>query len=308
MTKKLFLLLILSILFITSSCIHFKSDATDVDKYWLPLDKNKTYVLTKSVFLIRVGSDAKTLALVPPSSADHSKFYSSPPYIDENSKTSDLADIEPIIKGTVGVIKKDTIIVPYKISKEMGFTFMVGFYSYPKRFLQIRSGPLTGVVVEAEDVLNWAPESYITEASAPIHETVMDDLQKDNAFRFSGKSKWNFIVMFLAGVGIFLLIFAVVDCLRCKDFSVKQKILWTVALCFGLLTFRFNWTDGSVDFRWFSFLFPFVSIGRPLIAGHYIFSLSFPVFLVVYLDKRFNLAKDDETYSKEESEGKTSGS
>ena len=45
MTKKLFLLLILSILFITSSCIHFKSDATDVDKYWLPLDKNKTYVL-----------------------------------------------------------------------------------------------------------------------------------------------------------------------------------------------------------------------------------------------------------------------
>jgi hypothetical protein len=308
MIKKIFLLLILSFLFITSSCIIFKSDATDVDKYWLPLDKNKTYVLTKSVFLTRVGSDAKTLALVPPSSAEHSRFYSSPPYIDENSKTPDLADIEPIIKGTVGVIKKDTIIVPYKISKEMGYSFMVGFFSYPKRFLQIRSGPLTGVVVEAEDVLNWAPELYVTEASPPIHDSVVEDLRKTNAFRFSGKSKWNFIVMFLAAAGIVLLILSIIHCFRRKDFSVKQKILWTVALCFGLLTFRFNWTDGSVDFKWFSFLFPFVSIGRPLIAGPYIFSFSLPVFLIVYLDKRFNLTKDDEKCSKEESERNASGS
>ncbi|MCP4213499.1 MAG: hypothetical protein GY765_02530, partial [bacterium] len=165
------------------------------------------------------------------------------------------------------------------------------FFFYSFRYMQIRSGPLTGVTVQVEDIDNWMPDNYLSEAPPTLHTTVRTELQDTNGFGFRGKSIWHFVVVVVFLVSFGIVLFCFFDCLRRKDLSVTRKISWLALLCLGVFSFTFNWTDGSINFKWFSWLYPFIGFSRQLSAGPYLFSFSFPVFMIYYLDLRFHLTE-----------------
>jgi hypothetical protein len=112
-------------------------------------------------------------------------------------------------------------------------------------------------------------------------------LETENAFTFSGKSWFHYIVFCLALLIPSFIIYAIVVCVRTK--IAKRKWLWLLFIAVGFFQLHLNWTTGAWSIQTFSFLLLGAGFMKAASATPLILSVAFPLGAVLFLAKRQSL-------------------
>ena len=107
-----------------------------------------------------------------------------------------------------------------------------------------------------------------------------------NAFTLSGKSVKHYILLTIACMVPFFIVWTIVLCARTK---IRKKWLWIIFILVGVTKLQLNWTTGQMGFQPIAFQIPGSGIAKMGLYAPWILTISFPLGAVMFLIKRRKL-------------------
>ena len=108
-------------------------------------------------------------------------------------------------------------------------------------------------------------------------------LQTLNHFTMADKGITHHVVLALAVALPLFSVFVLVLCLT-TSMTLRRKMLWALAILFGVTVLRFNWTNGAVDWQPLHVQLLSAGYAHPEL-GPAIFSLAVPLGAIIFLSR-----------------------